>query len=347
MDIPVERGGFVLALVIMMLFAISVAGATGYLVVNTEFTMAKHSGQGAEAASVARAGLHRYVAEQLGVLGDSVTYAIGDGVALVTRRLVAQKDSITDVYYIRSEGTIVDIFAPATPARRVVGAYAVHHRRPIRHFAAVVVSAQAVYADQLTGVIDADDNSDDPNCPGVGAPPVGANIIGAIARTTTGETNGGTLHGHPNGRTWSGGFPAFYDSLDVRWDVLSDPTFPVDFEDAPPPWASLPADSFPVVRVNGDFVGSGSWSGRGVLIVTGLFDAGSWFSWRGIVLAGAVDDLVEPMIDGMFVAGFNGPNPYNTVSMRGEVWYYNCLVKAASESISYLELLENTVFEAS
>ena len=39
--LPRERGGFVLALVVMMLFAISVAAATGYLVVNSEFAMAR------------------------------------------------------------------------------------------------------------------------------------------------------------------------------------------------------------------------------------------------------------------------------------------------------------------
>ena len=49
-----ERGGFVLALVVLMLFAISVAGAAGYLVANTEFRMAKYSGQGAEALTVPR-----------------------------------------------------------------------------------------------------------------------------------------------------------------------------------------------------------------------------------------------------------------------------------------------------
>ena len=37
-----------------MLFAISVAGAIGYLVVNAEFRMAKHSSDGAEASKPKR-----------------------------------------------------------------------------------------------------------------------------------------------------------------------------------------------------------------------------------------------------------------------------------------------------
>lgn len=346
---PSARGGFVLMLVVLMLFAISVAGAAGYLIVSTEFNMAKHAGQGAEALSVARAGLQRFVAEQLGVVGDSVSYAIGDGVALVTRRRVAQKDSITDVYYIRSEGTVLDVFTPATPARRVVGAYAVHHRRPLRHHAAFMVSGNAAYAEVYSGspgVISGNDHSTDPSCPGSGVPPV-APTTGAIAGMTTGTVNGGTLQGSPPGEAWSGGFAAAYDSVGLRWDILSDPTFPVDFDGVLPNYASIPADSFPVVRVHGYFNPGSSWSGRGLLIVNGELDAASGFVWEGIVLAGSMDDIHEATIRGMLVAGLDGPNPYTSVYWRGSIRYYSCLVSAANESLSYMELLENTIFEAS
>lgn len=347
---PPERGGFVLALVVMMLFAISVAGATGYLVVNTEFNMAKHAGEGAEAVSVARAGLHRFVAEQLGAVGDSVNYAIGDGVALVTARRVAQKDSITDLYYLRSEATVFDVFSPATPARRVVGGYAVHHRRPLRHHAAFMVSSSAVYAENTGAVVSGNDGSTDPICPGSGAPPVSAPITGAIARSTVGTLSGGILQGSPTGETWTGGFTQMYDSVALRWDILSDPTFLVDYDDELPDYGLLPVDSFPVVRVHGYFnpgATSGDWDGRGLLIVDGELDAAADFDWDGIVLAGSVDDINEGHIRGMLVAGLDGPNPFTTVSWRGTIQYYSCLVSAANESLSFLELLENTVFEAS
>lgn len=151
-----SRGGFVLAFVVFMLFAISVAAATGYLVVSSEFEMAKHSAQGAEALSVARAGLERFVAEQIGTVGDSVSYALGDGVALVTTRKLFERDSVTYVYYIQSEATVSDIFSPNTPARRVVGAYAIHHRRPLAHHALVMIAADRIDVDN-GGEIDAED----------------------------------------------------------------------------------------------------------------------------------------------------------------------------------------------
>jgi hypothetical protein len=325
-----------------MLFAISVAGAAGYLVVNTEFSMARFSDQGAEAESVARAGLHRFVAEQLGVVGDSVGYAIGNGVALVTSRKITEVDSLNHVYYIRSEGTVSDPMTPGAPARRVVGAYAYHRKRPLRHFAAWVMASERAYSTNVGADVDGDDHNGSGDCAGGGLP----SITGAIARVATGTQSGGEMEGSPPGQTWSGGFPAIYDSVAIRWDILTDPNFPVDFDDVTPNFASLPADSFPVVRVNGYFGPGSSWSGRGLLIVNGEFDSGPSFTWDGIILAGSVDDINQGLIRGMVVAGLDGPNTYDDVHWYGTIQYYSCFVHAANESLSYLELIDNTEFEA-
>jgi hypothetical protein len=332
----------VLVVVVMMLFAISVAGATGYLLVSTESIMARHASEGAEALTVARGALHRFVAEQLGVVDDSVSYAIGDGVALVTRRKVLTVDSDTDLYHIRSEATLFDPRTPTTPARRTVGAYAYHQRRPLRAFAAFVMAADRVYAQGSGGVIDGDNHSSPPDCSVGNAP----GTAGAVARVATGELSGGDLDGNPNGRIWPGGYAALYDSLDIRWDVISNPAFPVDFDGVKPNYGSIPSDSFPVVRVHGYFNPGSSWSGRGLLIVNGELDARSSWTWEGIVLAGAVDDIHEGHIRGMLVGGLDGPNYYPTVYWRGTIRYYSCHVYRANEALSYLQLLENSVYEA-
>ena len=336
-----DEGGFVLALVVLMLFAISVAGAAGYLIVNTEFDMARYADQGSEATTVARAGLHRFVAEQLGVVGDSVGYAIGSGVAMVTSRKIAELDSLNHVYYIRSEATVTDPLTPGAPARRVISAYAYHRKRPLRHLGAMVVAAEGGWSQNSGADVDGDDHNSASDCPGGGAP----SIPGIIARTSVGALNGGELEGSPAGQTWSGGFPAVYDSVGLRWDVLTDPSFPVDFDGVAPNFGSLPADSFPVVRVSGYFNPGSGWSGRGLLIVDGELDAASGFVWDGIVLAGAVDDIHEGNIRGMLVAGLDGPNPYSNVYWRGTLRYYSCYVYAANESLSYLELIPDSEFE--
>jgi hypothetical protein len=330
----------VLVVVVMMLFAISVAGVAGYLVVSSEHTMATQASQGSEALAVARAGLHRFAAEQLGAVGDSVSYAIGNGVALVTTRKVLTVDADTDLYHIRSEATIFDALSPATPARRVVGAYAHHQRRPLRRFAAFVSSADRVYA-ALSGVIDGDEHSTAADCSVGGGPGIG----GAVARLSVGTIFGGNVDGSPPGITWSGGFPAVYDSVALRWDVISHTGFPVDFDGVMPNYGAIPTDSFPVVRLaGGATLGSGS-SGRGLLIVRGQLSTNSAWSWEGIVLAGSIAATNAGTIRGMLVGGLNGTNPATSVYWAGAIRYYSCHVYRANESLSYLDLVEGSVYE--
>jgi hypothetical protein len=340
-----ERGGFVLVLVVMMLFAISVASATGYIVVNSEFDMARHSDEGAEALSTARAGLHRFVAEQLGVVGDNVSYAVGTGVAVITTRKLAVVDSDTDLYYVRSEGLVSNIFTPSTPARRVVGAYAYHHRRPMPNLAAMVLTSGRA-GEGSGGTVIGNDQNGDSDCTAAAGP--GPNIAGVIARSSA----LGTPQGSPAslaGASQYNTYAEIYNEVRLRWDVLAHASFPVDYVNTAPNWATLPASEFPVSRVNGNLTGSGGgWTnGRGVLIVTGTFDVGSGFDWYGIVLAGYVDDILEGHIDGLFVGGLNAQNlePDVVFDGGGSVRYYSCYVWAANESLSYLELLRDTEWE--
>ena len=337
-----QRRGFVLAFVVMMLFAITVAGATGYLVVRSEFTMATYSAQSAEALAVARAGLHRFVAEQFGVVGDSVLYAIGNGIVTITSRKMMEQDSITHLYYIRSEAQVSDVFSEDIPATRVVAAYAIHHVRPLAHHGAVVIAANEI--DLGGGGTDAHgvDSSTVSDCAGGGASP----ITGGI---TLSDVNGGNVQGNPAEEAW-GTFQAVYDSVGLRWDVLSDSNFVVDFHTTTPPdFGALPADSYPVTRYPGSNSFTSAWNGRGVLIVTGTFHATNTFQWEGIILAGGTSSVVsnvDGIVRGMLIAGLNGGNTADDVGWRLDTYYYSCNVYKANESISYLELVENTVFEA-
>ena len=62
-----DRGGFVMVMVVFLLFAVAVAGATGYQLVSAEAALASGAGEAQEALAAARAGLERYVGEHIGV----------------------------------------------------------------------------------------------------------------------------------------------------------------------------------------------------------------------------------------------------------------------------------------
>lgn len=333
-----RRGGFVLALVVFMLFAISVAGVTGYIVVSSEFELSKYSGQGSEALTVARAGLERFIAEQIGVVDDSTSYALGGGVAVVTTRRIFTPDSSSTMYYVRSEGVVEDILSPGASARRVVGAYATRHRSPLVPRAAVSIGADRI--DVRDGGEAHGQNYSSPGDCIVGNAP---GITGAIAAVTVTEDDSDDVQGSPQIETWPAGWSAVHDSAGLRWDVLSDPNFPVDFENTLPDFGSIPPDSFPLIRYTG-WVAAG-WTGRGALIVDGVFDPDPGFEWDGIVLAKEVDDIIQGEIDGILVGGLEGPNPYATVELRTDVNYHSCAVHGANETLSYLELLPNTIYE--
>ena len=111
-----------------------------------------------------------------------------------------------------------------------------------------------------------------------------------------------------------------------------------------PNFGALPADSFPVVRMTGWL--TTNQVGRGVLIVDGMFDPAPSFLWNGIVIAKNLDDIIQGQIRGLLVGGLDANNFYSNVSVQGQLLYYSCSVYAANESLSYLELVANTVFES-
>jgi hypothetical protein len=334
------QGGFALALVVLMLFAIAMAGVTGYQAVSTELVLSTQNRDGQKALSVARAGLQRFLGEQIGaVVGDSVSYAIGDGFAAVTTRRVVRKDARNHLYYIRSTGLVADPSAPANPARRSVATYAWHRLYPVPLKGALWVSGGTL---ELTSnawgpaVVDGFDHSTPSDCPGGGT----AGTAGVV-RGDSLITSGGTYVGNPDSVGYAG-FSAMYDTVGIRWDVLSSPSFPVDFENAMPDFTGLPPESFPIVRFDGSYFGEGS--GRGVLIVGGTFWPG-WGSWDGIILAGTLGPaLFDFQLDGMLIAGLDGANP-SVQLYAGDYDFHACNAAKASAALSYLEVVDRAIFE--
>lgn len=352
-----DRGGFALALVVLMLFAIAVAGAAGYQVVSSEFTLAQQNRDGQEALSVARAGLQRFIAEQIGQVGDSVSYAIGDGVASVTARKVMEQSSTSHLYYIESVGEVADSRTPLLPARRTVGTYVWHRQNPLPPKAAIVLTGGQLrlygngppyyypYYSDVSGT----DHATPVECTGGGSSPTyGIGTAGSIANY------GGSYSGSPSaGDTHYSTFQEVYDTLGLRWDILTDPSFPVDFNDTWPNFDTLLVhhpDTFPIVRINGNFNAWGDYySGQGVLIVTGRLVILNDFVWNGIIMAGnfyysSGGSGAIPRVNGMLIGGMNAANPTSYL-IYGDFNFHSCNFNKANQALSYLEVLDNAIFE--
>jgi len=335
------RSGFALALVVLLLFAIGVAAAAGYLVVTGEFALAGYARDGQRARSVAHAGLQRFLGEYIGAIADSVAYAIGGGVATVTVSRLLAPDSANSLYYVLSEGQVTDQRFPDTPARRAVGTYAWHRREPVPHLGALVLTGGGLSVENAASV-SGFDASDQTTCVGGGT--TGTSGVGSAGGVTT--VGGGMVSGNPPATQYPSANDV-YEALGLRWDVLANPSFPVQFDGTPPDFGALPSDSFPLVRYSGDLTADSWWSGRGALIVTGTFRAASGFTWDGIILSGQLADVSDVAIvdiRGMLVGGLNGSNPSVRIG-SGTITYDYCSVRRANRALGYLEVLRNTEFE--
>ena len=276
------RSGFVLALVVLLLFGIGIAGAAGYQIVFNEALLSVHAKETQTALSIARAGLRFYIGKQIGVHQDIVTYSINGGDAVVTARLVAEIDDFETLYLLRSEGVYTDPTFTGSAARRTVYQYAVKREVALNHMAAVTQVTGDLYVEN-NAHMDGDDGANNGACE-----QSSVTLIGVMMGSGALAVGGSPLRGSPDSVSL-GSATAALDSLGIDWDVLTDTDFPVDYEDTWPSCA-LPADSFTVTRFNGNLTTPGSVCGQGILIVTGNFTGGAGFQWDGILLAGYIVD---------------------------------------------------------
>ena len=330
------RAGFVLALVVLLLFAIGIAGAAGYQVVLNEALLAIHAKETQRALSIARAGLQRYVANEVGVHEDTVTYSIEGGNAVVTARLVAEIDDFETLYLLGSEGVYTDPTFTGSAARRTVYQWANKREVALDHLAEVTQASGNVYV-RTNAHVDGDDRASSGECA-----QTSTDIIGVLRGSGSLTIEGGSpIDGNPN-TTAYGSYDAVMDSLGIDWSLLTDSNFPVDYENTWPSCA-LPSDSFTVTRFTGNLWAPSTACGRGVLIVTGDLTPANGFSWDGIVLAGyMVSTFNNFTIEGLVVGGLDGMGVQTNYNNDTHLHYDRCKAFQAGKRLSHFQPVGST-----
>jgi len=338
------RGGFVLALVVLLLFGIGVAGAAGYQIVFNEALLSVHAKETQTALSIARAGLRSYIGKQIGVHQDIVTYSIEGGDAVVTARLVAEIDDFQTLYLLQSEGVYTDPTFTGSAARRTVYQYAVKREVALDHLAAFTQVTGDVLVDNGADV-DGNDAAGGGECE-----QTSVDIYAAMMGTgTLTIQSGNPLHGPDPEVLNVGSEAAVLDSLGIDWDLLTSTDFPVDYEDTWPSCA-LPADSFPVTRWNGTTAVNSGTCGRGVLIVDGTLQIYDEFSWDGIILARRIlaawwSGDVDYEINGLVVTGLNGAGNDTDYEDNQSIYYDRCMAFKAGKRLSHFQPMGSTWWE--
>jgi len=335
-----RRGGFVLALVVLLLFGIGVAGAAGYQIVFSEALLSVHAKETQTALSIARAGLRFYMGKQIGVHDDTVTYSMEGGDAVVTARLVAKVNNHETLYLLSSEGVYTDPTVIGSPARRIVHQYATKREVAVDHMAALTQATGDVRAHNgtLTTGIDQAASGD--------CEQTQTDIIGIVMGSGSLQ-----IDGAPNvtGSSISlnvGSMATVLDSLNLDWDLLTNASFPVDYEGVLPDFGVLPADSFPVIRYNGNLTAGPSESGRGVLIVKNVLTVVTGWSWQGVILTGYFFPPNDPfLVEGVVVSGLDGLSGFTDIRRSSQILYNRCLAFQAARSLSHFESVGGTWWE--
>lgn len=342
-----DQGGFAFAFVVFVLFIIGVLGSSGYTVVQLEADMSLKNDDYLEASAVARAGLARYLGEHLGIPEDTVEYSIGTGTASVSARYIDEVNAAEniDLYLITSTAEVTDPRYPNSPSTRTIRQFARLHREPIARNAALQASYSSIALNYYYYVSGYDIS-------GASCADSGEDVYGIAHRGSVSTFAWGTMtfQGDPSAHAnVYGNHTTYMDSLAVRWDVLSDPDFPVEYDQTFPNFWSLPPDEYPIVRTTQNFTANSSHSGRGVLIVPGRLSIQSGFSWEGIILAGEVGDTSWQwfVIYGMLLVGLNGTDSAFTWNGLPIIYYDVCAAIDASNSLAWFEPIAGSAWEES
>jgi len=346
-----ERSGFALAVVVFLLFAIGMASATGYTVVALEADMSVQGEEVAEATTIARAGLERYFGEHIGVPRDTTAYAIGNGTVYISAKRTATVDEADGIYMylVTARAEVANLSNGNAPAVATAQQFAMLHEEPIARTAALVGSYATV---DLRGTVNVSGGDASGGwCTGSTENTYGVAHRGAL---TTGCQSGNcaSATGSPGAGVNLGTHAAVYDTAGIRWDILTDPTFPVDYVNTFPGWG-FGYEDFPVIRWEGNLNANSTHSGRGVLIVTGEFAIDfCCFQWEGIILAGDIDSSgasIDYMwLRGMLVGGLDGGGGtllFRNAWLGPQIQYDQCSALYASNALAWWEPLDDTFEE--
>jgi hypothetical protein len=332
--------GFAVPVVVFMLASVMLLMATGYEMIRVIGDVRGAARDGIMAEKAAEAAIERFMGDRVGVPPDSevVQLSAETRVRVRSRRLSRVAGHRTS-YLLTGAAEQGATF----PAKRTVREFAVLEP-PVEATAVLMVVSGSLVVDRFAAVSGIDAAAG-------GACSVGSgNIGGALAVGTVSVTSGSPITGSPQTTTPSSRAAAI-SLIGAKWDYILGPELPVQYTTptAWPPFASLHADTFPLIRITGDFAPTSAHNGRGALIVTGVFRPGSNFSWNGVILAGALEtNASSPVwtLRGLIAAGFDPTAGAVSVPANVTMQYNRCHVMRAFAKMSHLERVSGTTWTA-
>ena len=169
---------------------------------------------------------------------------------MITARLVSEIDDFETLYLLGSQGVYTDPTFTGSAAQRTVYQYAIKREVAMNHVAMMT---------QVTGDLYVEDDAhiDGNEEAGAGCPQASVDITALImgSGSVTVQAGDDPIDGPNPEIVFLGTSAAALNAIGIDWAVLTDPAFPVDYENTWPSCA-LPVDSFTVTRFNGNLSSS-------------------------------------------------------------------------------------------
>jgi len=333
-----ERGA-ALMIVLVALVGLTALAAAGMVLTETELRATENQEAGTTAFYVAEAGLQQY----LGTRDHATTtdtFSYETGTAIVQGEKVLDMPGDRVLYRVRS----VSAYTPPEggTASRTVSRLAIYSEGSIVAKAGYA-SGSGLLKTGNAGTLSGFDQASagNPECPNSPAPAVAGVAVPPSGYVQSG--GGGSLV--PDGE------PAVYEapsSLDllistgVPWNkVVNEGLLAPDYTVPPDSWpdyASLPADEWPVIYVNGNIELGPTDSGRGTLIVRRNLTLDGSFNWDGLVLVGGyLTSNGYQTVEGATITGLNEllgeTTPASDLGNGNKEFYYDsCKMKLAMKA---------------
>jgi hypothetical protein len=330
--------GAALVIVLIALVGLTAMAAAGVIVTGTDLTVTENADVATRAFLAAEHGLDSY----LGSRADgstSETYTTVEGTVTVTPTKLLDVEEGRILYRLRSVASFPQ--PRGGDVSRTVETLAIYSDGSIK-VPASFTAASGFLKNGTAGTISGQDwaPSGDPNCPNSPQPPVAGVKVPPGEYTQLG---GGTPV--PDGDPPVDDAQTTLEMLagiGIDWQAVVDGgMLNADYTIPPDSWpnyASLPADEWPVIYVDGNFAVSPSESGRGMLIVKGNLALNGTFQWEGAILTGGyISSNGYQTVQGATLSGLNealGETvPSTDIGNGNKVFnYHSCFLKQASQA---------------
>jgi hypothetical protein len=305
-------------LVLMLIVIMSLAALAGFARSRSELVTTTSMRAQAEAASLAYAGLERYLITTTTVpstLPHRVTYTYATGRVNVTLEEARSAASGMRTYVIRSSSQVTSFRSDASlpAARRTVSQMLQRQNGSIDVDAAFVALSGTEKNGTSGSVSGVDECGASPPIPGLSVPNGGYSPPNGSAGANNfidGSPDNAPSYLGPSG---FGNPPGSANAaVSINWQaVLDGSTIQPDFtinRTVSPSTGAFPSSyaNWPVVRVTGDIRNGDNFSGQGILIVTGNADLTN-IQWNGIVMVGGEVSVsgAATQVRGALMGGLN------------------------------------------